>query len=137
MVASRGGCSGRGYGDYSRVASCGGRVFGDHGSFSPSCSEFFLGRSFSGTPNRSTSAASWQYFWAWSYWATAIWLYSFSFGPPSTRGPIQCFNCHGFGHIATVCPSKASSVPLLNILRIVAINNGLLIPVLTLILPTT
>ncbi|CAL2255219.1 unnamed protein product [Prunus armeniaca] len=88
MVASYGGCSGRGYGDYSRVASCGGRVFGDHGSFSPSRSEFSLGRSFSGTPNRSTSAASWQYFWAWSYWATAIWLYSFSFGPPYTRGPI-------------------------------------------------
>ncbi|CAL9018095.1 unnamed protein product [Prunus brigantina] len=29
--------------------------------------------------------------------------------PPSTHGPIQCFNCHGFGHITAICPS--SSVP--------------------------
>ncbi|CAL8175749.1 unnamed protein product [Prunus armeniaca] len=34
-----------------------------------------------------------------------------SFGPHSAHGPIQCFNCHGFGHIVAVCPSKTSFVP--------------------------
>ncbi|CAL2239141.1 unnamed protein product [Prunus armeniaca] len=40
-------------------------------------------------------------------------------GPPpssfgsnsSSRGPLQCYNCHGFGHVAAVCPSKSTSVP--------------------------
>ncbi|CAL2252147.1 unnamed protein product [Prunus armeniaca] len=40
-------------------------------------------------------------------------------GPPpssfgsnsSSRGPLQCYNCRGFGHVDVVCPSKSTSVP--------------------------
>ncbi|CAL8137987.1 unnamed protein product [Prunus armeniaca] len=31
--------------------------------------------------------------------------------PLSARGLFHCFNCHGFGHITIICPSKASFVP--------------------------
>ncbi|CAL2230467.1 unnamed protein product [Prunus armeniaca] len=35
-----------------------------------------------------------------------------SFGSHSfPRGPLQCYNCHGYGHVANVCPSKATFVP--------------------------
>ncbi|XP_021815103.1 uncharacterized protein LOC110757711 [Prunus avium] len=35
-----------------------------------------------------------------------------SFGANSSScGPLQCYNCRGFGHVAAVCPSKATSVP--------------------------
>ncbi|CAL8993555.1 unnamed protein product, partial [Prunus brigantina] len=27
------------------------------------------------------------------------------------RGPLQCYNCRGYGHVAAICPSKATFMP--------------------------
>ncbi|KAI5351793.1 hypothetical protein L3X38_004684 [Prunus dulcis] len=35
-----------------------------------------------------------------------------SFGSHSSpRGPLQCYNCRGYGHVDAVCPSEATFVP--------------------------
>ncbi|CAL8993048.1 unnamed protein product [Prunus brigantina] len=108
MVASRGGRGGRG-----------GRGFGDRSGFAGRASDrrnLLSAPRFGSSPNFGSSGFS----------------HSSSsqprrhhnsgqgvLGPPpssfrsnsSSRGPLQCYNCRGFGHIAAVCPSKSTSVP--------------------------
>ncbi|XP_021828373.1 uncharacterized protein LOC110768822 [Prunus avium] len=36
---------------------------------------------------------------------------SFGSNSPSPRGPLQCYNCRGYGHVVVVCPFKATFVP--------------------------
>ncbi|CAL2257297.1 unnamed protein product [Prunus armeniaca] len=91
------------------VASCGGRggrSFGDRGGFVSCASDR---RTSLSTPHFGSSLGSRQG--VLRPPPSGLNTSSFGSNSSSPQGPLQCYNCRGYGHIATVCPSKASSVP--------------------------
>ncbi|CAL9016535.1 unnamed protein product [Prunus brigantina] len=109
----RGGRGGRGFGNRGGFA---GRGTDRRSSFSPSRPGFSSGHSSLGASYGASRPASHQQRFGSTFGPGVLGpppssSTASSFGPPSARGPLQCFNCHGFGHIEAVYPSKASSVP--------------------------